>query len=210
MRRVAIVLAAAMAMLPVAAAAQTAPSPTQRLAQLRHRVEQLEAQDEIENLQATFGYYFDKGLWSDVADLFAAQGTFEYGQQGVYVGRAHIARALLLFGPQGLAPGHLNTHMQLQGIVTVAASGNTATARWRGMVQLAEPGANGIWGEGVYENSYVREGGRWKIAALHFFVTGMTDYDLGWMKSAIPMRGPSALFPPDRPPSITYRAFPGT
>lgn len=189
-----------------------APATAQTVADLatyRQRVERLEDQDAIENLQATYGYYFDKGLWTQVAALFSAGGTCEYGQRGVYVGPDRIRRALLLAGPAGPVAGHLNTHMQLQGIVTVAADGRTATGRWQGMVMQARPGDNGIWGVGLYENAYVKEGGRWKIAALHFYPVAMTDYDLGPMKSAYRMEGPSALFPPDRPPTHVYRSFPG-
>jgi hypothetical protein len=186
-----------------------AQSVEQRIAAYRHRVALLEDQDAIENLQATYGYYFDKGLWDQAADLFAADGSFEYGQRGVYIGVPHIRRAMLLFGPQGLAAGHLNNHMQLQAVITVADDGLSARARWQGMIMLAEPGQNGVWGVGVYENEYVKQNGVWKIAKLHFYVTAETDYDLGWTKSAIPMDGPSALVPPDRPPSEVYRAFPG-
>lgn len=185
--------------------AQSAPD---RLAQFRHRVERLEDHDRIELLQATYGYYFDKGLWSEVAALFSRDARFEYGQSGVYIGRERIERALLLFGPERLAPGYLNNHMQLQAVITVADDGRTATARWQGMVMLSQPGANGQWGVGVYENAYVKEGGVWKISSLHFYLTGMTDYDLGWTRSAVQMQGPSALFPPDEPPSVVYRAFP--
>ena len=98
--------------------------------------------------------------------------------------------------------------MQLQNVTVVADDGQSATARWQGIIQLAEPGANGVWGLGVYENEYVKDGGVWKISKLHFYVTGKTDYDKGWMKSLIPMEGQSALFPPDRPPTEVYRALP--
>lgn len=185
-----------------------AQSAEQRLAEYRQRVEQLEDQNAIELLQATYGYYFDKGMWGEVAALFTRNGRFEYGQRGVYVGQPRIERALLLFGPEGLAPGHLNNHMQLQAVIRVADGGQTATARWQGMVMLSEPGASGVWGVGIYENEYVKEGGVWKISSLHFYPTGMTDYDAGWMRSALPMEGPSALFPPDEPPTVVYRAFP--
>ena len=191
MRRLATVLmqagcAAAFA-LGACAPAYAAQSPEARLAAYRKRVERLEDQNAIENLQALYGYYFDKGLWNDVADLFSTSGSFEYGQRGVYIGQERIRHALLLFGPQGLAPGHLNNHMQLQAVITVAPGGKTATARWQGMVMLSEPGANGLWGLGVYENAYVK----------------------GWTKSLIPMEGQSALFPPDKPPTEIYRALPG-
>ena len=179
-----------------------------RIAAYRERVERLEDQVAIENLQAMYGYYFDKGLWTQVADLFARGGTFEYGQRGVYEGRERIARALLLFGPEGLGPARLNNHMQLQNVVAVAPDGRTGTGRWQGMVMLSEPGANAVWGVGIYENTYVKEGNTWKIASLHFYPVGFTDYDKGWAHSQLPMDGPSALFPPDRPPSEVYRALP--
>lgn len=180
-----------------------------RLASYRERVARLEDQDAVENLQATFGFYFDKGLWNDAADLFARNGTFEYGLSGVYVGRDRIRRAMLLFGPQGLTQGYLNNHMMLQPVIIVAPDGKTATGRWQGPVQLSEPGANGIWGVGIYENEYIKEGGLWKLAKLHFYPMAFTDYDKGWAKSLLPMKGQSALFPPDKPPTVVYRSMPG-
>jgi hypothetical protein len=206
-RAAALLLAIAAPTVP--AAAQGGSDAAARLAAYTHRVQLLEDQDAIENLQATFGYYFDKGLWDQAAGLFSAGGTFEYGARGVYVGAAHIRRALLLFGPQGPAAGHLNNHMQLQGVTIVAQNGRTATGRWQGMVMLADTHANGKWGVGIYENDYVKEGSVWKIAKLHFYMTALTDYDLGFTKSALPMEAQSALFPPDRPPTEAYRSFPG-
>lgn len=199
-------LAAALVLPAMPAAAQSAE---QRLAQYRERVERLEDQAAIENLQAMYGYYFDKGLWNEVADLFANNGTFEYGQRGIYRGKERIRRALLLFGPNGLAPARLNNHMQLQNVIIVAPDGRRATGRWQGMVMLGEAGQNGTWGVGIYENEYVKEGGRWKLAKLHFYPTALTDYDAGWMKSQLPMEGMSAVFPPDAPPSEVYRTLPG-
>jgi hypothetical protein len=194
------------ALLPIPAAAQDAPG--ERLAAYRERVERLEDAERIENLQALCGYFFDKGLWDDAADCFTADASFEFGQRGVYVGKPRIRRSLLLFAPEGLSNGYLNTHMMLQPVITVADDGRTATGRWQGMMQLAQPGANGTWGVGIWENAFAKEGGVWKISAAHFYVTALTDYDFGFMRSALRMDGPSALFPPDRPPSEAYRTFP--
>jgi len=188
--------------------ATAADSLQARVAAYRERVARLEDQDAIETLQATYGYYFDKGLWDQAASLFTRNGEFEYGQRGVYVTPAHIQRAMLLFGPQGLDRGYLNNHMLLQNVIIVAPDGKTATGRWQGMVMLSKPGANGVWGVGVYENTYAKEDGVWKISKLHFYVTGMTDYDQGWAKSFLPMDGQSALFPPDKPPTEVYRSLP--
>jgi hypothetical protein len=207
MKRLLSLIALPLLALAQPALAQTA-TPEQRLADFRHRVERLEDQDAIELLQATYGYYFDKGMWTEVAALFSRTGRFEYGQRGVYIGRERIQRSLLLFGPEGLSPGRLNNHMQLQAIITVADDGLTATARWQGMVMLAEPGVNGQWGVGVYENAYVKEGSVWKISSLHFYPMAQTDYDAGWMRGPTQMQGPSALFPPDEPPTEVYRSYP--
>ncbi len=56
----------------------------------------------IENLQAMYGYYIDKGQWKTAAALFSRDGTYEFGQSGVYIGNAHVERALTLMGPPGL------------------------------------------------------------------------------------------------------------
>jgi hypothetical protein len=200
---------AALCPLLVSAPAVAQSSPEARVAAYRERVARLEDQDAVENLQATFGFYFDKGLWNEASTLFARSGSFEYGLSGVYIGQDRIRRALLLFGPQGLAQGYLNNHMMLQPVIIVASDGKTATGRWQGPMQLSEPGANGVWGVGIYENEYVKEGGVWKFAKFHFYPTALTDYDKGWARSLLPMKGQSALFPPDKPPTVVYRTMPG-
>jgi len=202
--------AAALTLSPVLVAtpavAQTVES---RLAAYRERVDRLEDQAAIENLQTTFGFYFDKGLWDEASSLFSRTGSFEYEQRGVYKGPARIERAMLLLGPQGLGTGYLHNHMMLQNVIIVADGGRTATGRWQGPVQLSKPNSNGVWAVGIYENEYVKEGGVWKISKFHFYLTAKTDYDQGWGKSQLPMEGPSALFPPDSPPSEVYRSMPG-
>ncbi|MGX7894631.1 nuclear transport factor 2 family protein [Tsuneonella sp. HG222] len=179
-----------------------------RITGAANRLARLEDQSAIENLQAMYGYYFDKGMWSEAAGLFSRNGSFEYGMRGIYRGQARIERAMLLFGPEGLAPGKLNNHMLLQNVVQVAPDGRTATGRWQGMVMLGEANHNGVWGVGIYENTYVKEGNRWKIDSLHFYPVAMADYDAGFMRGALPLEGVSALFPPDAPPSENYRSFP--
>ncbi|HEU4627380.1 MAG TPA: nuclear transport factor 2 family protein [Steroidobacteraceae bacterium] len=171
--------------------------------------QRLQSEDEIENLQGIYGYYFDKNLWSEVAALFTAGATFEYGQRGVYVGRAHIEQALKLFGPPGPQRGWLNNAFQLQPVIHVSDDGRTAKGRWESIMQLARPNSGGQWGLGVYENEYALEGGRWKISKLHFYVTALADYDLMWSKGPQSLEGPSAILPPDRPPTEIYRSLPG-
>jgi len=64
-------LGAGLAGQAVAATNPTVAKLEARLAEYRHRVELLKDKDAVENLQAAYGFYFDKSLWRDVSDLFA-------------------------------------------------------------------------------------------------------------------------------------------
>jgi hypothetical protein len=161
----------------------------------------------IENLQAMYGYYIDKGQWKKAAALFSSKGTYEFGQSGVYIGRAHVERGLSLMGPQGLEEGQLNNYVTVQPIIHVSEDNRTAKARWRSDVQLARAG-KGEWGGGVYENECVNDNGTWKFSKLHYYVTFWGDYEQGWAAKPIPMDPPSTTVPPDQPPTLVYQSFP--
>ena len=179
-----------------------------RLGALEPEVAQLTAENAVLNLQNAYGYYVDRKLWDDVADLFADGGTMEIGQSGVYVGRKSIRRGLEQFGPAGLRDGEINDYILMQPIVTVASDGASAKARgvYLGMTGIAGVGAQ--WREGIYENEFVCDGGVWKIAALHVYPRLVTDYDKGWALDAEPVNQQSKAFPPDRPPTSAYESYP--
>ncbi len=161
----------------------------------------------IENLQAMYGYYVDKGQWAPAAALFATDGTWEFGQSGVYVGAASVERGLSLAGPQGLEPGQLNNYVMVQPVIHVSEDNRTAKARWRNDVLLSRAG-QGRWGGGVYENEYVNDNGTWKFKTLHYHVTFWGDYAQGPSAQPYPMDPPSRANPPDRPPTVVYQSFP--
>lgn len=161
----------------------------------------------IENLQAMYGYYFDKGQWKQAAALFAKDGTWEFGQSGVYVGAPRVEQALALIGAQGLESGQLNNYVMVQPVIHIADDNRTAKARWRNDVQLSRAGL-GRWGGGVYENEYVNDNGTWKFSRLHYHVTFWGDYALGIAAKPYPMDPPSTTLPPDRPPTVVYQSFP--
>ncbi|MEI9963953.1 MAG: nuclear transport factor 2 family protein [Caulobacteraceae bacterium] len=181
---------------------------------LSAEVDQLEGARAVRKLQRAFGYYVDRGLWDEAADLFADDGTIEVGMDGVYVGKARIREYLQREGggKEGLAYGQLNEHLQLQPKVDVAADGLTAKGRWRELEMLGHFGQDAFWGDGIEENAYVKEGGVWKIKSLHLYVNFVAPYEGGWarMKRApADWRTDAAkAFPPDRPPTATYRPFP--
>ena len=102
-------------------------APAARLAGLAQRVQRLQDETAVQNLQHSYGYYMDRKLWDDVADLFADDGSWEVGRQGVYVGRAHIRRALEgYYGAPALRQGELFDHILMAPVVTVAPDGRSA------------------------------------------------------------------------------------
>ena len=208
--------------LPEAPRATTPPTLTtlaERMADLAARGRRLSDEIEVTNLQHAYGYYVDRKMWDDVADLFVNDGTMEIGLQGVYAGRTSIRRGLNTFGPAGITAGEINDHVHLQTIVTVSPDGRTARARGTdiGMtgpptpVGLGEAGTTGrraLWSQSIYENEFVKQGGVWKFKTMHVYPRFIVDAEKGWAKDAQPAPGPSREFPPDRPSTQTYEIYP--
>jgi hypothetical protein len=160
----------------------------------------------IANLQAAYGYYVDKMRWDDVADLFARDATLEIAGRGVFVGQDRIRAYMHALGE--LTYGTLFNHMQLQPVIHVAAGGATAQARWRTLMQVGHLGKEARWGEGTYENEYVKENGVWKIKRLHSYITFYVEYDQGWNKGAVPLPKHLQNLQPDAEATVKYGAFP--
>jgi hypothetical protein len=175
-----------------------------QLADLVGRAQRLSDEIEVTNLQHSYGYYLDRKMWDDVADLFATDGTMEIGLQGVYVGPKSIRRGL---GQAGLVEGELNDHVHLQTIVTVMPDG-TARARGTDIGMTGTTGGKALWTQSIYENEFVKQGGVWKFKAMHVYPRFIVDAEQGWGKDAQPAPGPSKEFPPDRPPTESYEIFP--
>jgi hypothetical protein len=200
------------------AASMATPAAAQdvdrEIAALTLRVERLEGTRAVKKLQRAFGYYVDRGLWGDAADLFADDGTIEIGADGVYVGRERIREYLrrLHGGQEGLIYGQLNEWVTLQPAISVAADATSATARWRDLGMTGQYKRHAEWTDGIYENTYVREGGVWKIKTLRLYVNFVAPYERGWARlqpgEGVTQSEASKAFPPDRPPSSTPAPFP--
>lgn len=168
----------------------------------------LEDVDAIENLQNAYGFYRNKWQWDDAAKLFAANGTREIAQRGVYVGRDHVRRSFELEGPAGLHQGEVAEHFLYQHVIHVDEDGRTARARVRELTFAGGYGKKAEVGGEVAENVFVKEGGVWKIQSEHQYTTFWADYAKGWSQGAVPIAGPSLEIPADRPPTQVYAAFP--
>ena len=184
-----------------------------RIASLEHRKTLVADVTAIERLQAAYGYYYDEGLWDDAASLFADDGTIELGLDGVYAGKARVREYLYALGGgrSGLRDGRLNEHLQVMPVVTLAPDGLTAKARWRAIALEGNFAGDAFWGEGPYENEYVKDNGVWKIKTLHWYQALYVPYAGGWQTNADPTRGKRVTtLTPDRPPSVEYKTWPDT
>lgn len=199
----------------VPAAAFDAPVPAtqnrtanERTVAVARRIARLEDETAVQNLQHAFGYYLDRKLYDDVADLFTANGTYEVARAGVFAGPARIRQALEAQNGAGpIRYGELFDHLQLQTVVTVDASGLRAAARTTQLGMLGRNGEYARWTVGTYENEFVKEGGIWKMAAVRFYPRLVTDYDLGWARDAQPAPTTASLAP-DRQPTQAFAGYP--
>lgn len=172
---------------PIPAAEGPAPASGASLTGLASRIQALNAEDQVRNLQAAYGYYADRKMWSDVTDLFADDGVVEEGGRGVWKGKTGIRRWLASIGPEGLAHGEVNDRPQFDVTVEIAPGGNEASARGIELGMLGEADEEqASWEVAAFRNRFVREAGVWKIKEMRRFPLFKSDYYLGWGKSRLP------------------------
>ena len=185
--------------IPIPPPAGAAPPSKASLAQLEQRIAVMNAEDDVRNLQASYGYYVNRRMWDDVTDLFAADGVYEVGGVGVYAGPAGVRKALERMGTAGLTHGVLNDRLQFDTVVTIAAGGHEAHARGieLGMLGEADKG-EAYWEVNVFANRFVKEGGIWKIREMRVFPVLRSDYHQGWGKSRLVEQPQAGALAPDR------------
>jgi hypothetical protein len=186
-----------------------------KIALLEQRKTALQDINDIKRLQRAYGYYLDAAMWDQVTDLFAENGTVEFGLDGVYRGKERVRQYFYALGggKTGLSPGQVSESFQLMPVIDLAPDGRTAKGTWRAVILTGQLGTNAFWGEGPYENEYVKESGVWKISTLHWFQTLMVPYSGGgWTKQKDVNGGKyvSGRLPPDSPPTVPYETWPAT
>jgi hypothetical protein len=182
-----------------------AQSAEDKLDALDKRITRLEDLNAIERLQKAYGYFVDKGQWTQLSELFADDATLEIGGKGLFLGKAQVLNYMhSAFGPDGAKEGLLAQHMQFQPIVDVSPDGKTGWVRSRAFVM-----SNAGWGLPLYENEY-RKGadGVWRISRLSGPFTMYTSWE-GWGKNALNNTWPDKFEPPpDLPPTTVYLTYP--
>jgi hypothetical protein len=182
--------------------------PQAELSSLQQRLSHLQDEAAITRLQHQYGYYLDEHNWSALVALFADQGTFETDQQGVYIGRSSIRQALNQFGAEAEMNGVIDEHILFQPYVSIAPDGQSAKVRVDQLGMQGRQGESARWTQGIYENTFVKENGEWRIQSLHYYPRLITDYAKGWADDAQAAPGPNAEYPADAPATESYRIFP--
>ena len=99
--------------------------------------------------------------------------------------------------------------MQDQPVIDVASDGQTAQMRSRAFSMMGNYGKNGTWMGGIYENTYVKLDGIWRIKSDHVVNTYFAPYDVGWKDlAARDAPGITASNPPDAPPTVHFEMYP--
>ncbi len=176
----------------VAVAADTGDSA--RLARLEARVQAAEDVSALKRLQRTYGYFVDKGLWTDLADYFTDDAVANY-PAGTFIGKASIRQHLyrnvgnVPVGTVGLGENRLYNHMNIQPVVNLDPGGTTAHGRWRAFATFGSVGGGATWAEGIYEMTYTKKNGVWKISKLDYHSGFGAPYATGWVPPAAPAPG---------------------
>ena len=193
--------------IPIPPAPGLAPRSGTSLAALAGRVAALNDEDDVRNLQHAYGYYVDRRMWDDVADLFSADGVIDIAGAGRFKGPAGIRKALERMGPAGLAPGDLNDRPQFDTIVRIAPGGGQAFARGTELAMLSHAGRGG-WEISVFRTRFVQQAGIWKISEMRLQPLVKADYATGWGRGAARPRLPD--LPSARPVAIPGRTLDDT
>ncbi len=167
-----------------------------QLAALTKRVTICEDEQSVRKLHHLYGYLIDKCLYREVVDLFTEDCEVHFFG-GIYKGKAGAARLYIerfqknfTHGNNGPIDGFLLDHPQHQDVVDIQPDGVTALARFRCTMQAGRhkdyTGDNPMqsvrqwWEGGIYENTYKKVDGVWRIHILDYAPQWHADYETGW------------------------------
>ncbi|KAH6663480.1 hypothetical protein B0J14DRAFT_256881 [Halenospora varia] len=167
---------------PVPEPVGEAPVTMASVEDLEKRVERMNDEDEVRNLQHAYGYYVDRRMWSDVVDLFVSNSTAKIDGLGTYAGSSGVRQAMeKRDGPEGLTQGFLNDRPIFDTIVEVLPGGQEAIARGLEVGMLGNANVHvGTWEFSVFRNRFVKDNGVWKMKELDITPLVAANYSTGW------------------------------
>lgn len=160
-------------------------SKTPTLEELEKRIRRLRDVEEVEQLMARYAQACDDTYNLDrLMPLFADKPAMNFPTIGRYEGTDAIRRFWETAPTMNVRP----LHFMLNPMVDVADDGRTARGSWylweestQTNPETGEPEA--VWIGGVYDNSFVLEGDRWKIKEINLRFEFLSPYVDGWQKT---------------------------
>jgi SnoaL-like protein len=172
--------------IPIPDPVGAAPASKATLGELEERTAVMIDEGLVRNLQAAYGYYVNRRMWDDVTDLFAPEGIYELGGNGLYTGQAGVRKAHERMGAAGLTDGVLNDRLQFDTVVQLAPGRREAQVRGIELGLLGDvDSGKAFWEVSVYDNRFVKEGGIWKVREMRVFPVFRSTYSEGWGKSRL-------------------------
>jgi hypothetical protein len=141
--------------------------------------------EEIKKLQRAYGYYLEHWMAKEIIDLFSdgpdVALVFPWNE-GTYLGKAGVKR--YYEGRFKPGPEFFHQLMQLCPIIDISPDGLTARGRWYGFGAVSSPRGKGVSQSvmnGIYENEYAKENGKWKIKKICWALNYMARPGKGWV-----------------------------
>ncbi len=156
---------------------------------------------EVENLQGALGYYAEKSLWADMAQLFTEDGALAIDTASLTRPRSHPHRPARR-GSRRPRTGALDSQLQLQPVIHVAADGRTARMRSRVLRLSRGPSGRPMWGSDIVESELQKHDGTWRYRRVHVHRMWNVAFKGGW---ATPVADASQRFPSRFTPPFHYR-----
>lgn len=167
-----------------------------RLADLEKRLTVREDELDIRKLQHLYGYLIDKCMYNETVDLWTDDGEVRFfggvwkGKEGVRRLYVHRFQSRFTYGNNGPIDGFLLDHPQMQDIINIQPDGVTALGRARSMMQAGRHKdyegdaphlkARQWWEGGIYENTYKKVDGVWRMHILNYMPIWHADFEHGW------------------------------
>jgi len=168
------------------------------------RIARLEDHREICNLQGRYNHYLATGQIVEKLPLMFAFKTpgvkAEMCDSGLWEGPEGVIRLFQHMGAKYHMKGALFVHMLLTPVVEVNRDGTSARGMWNSFgtnTFIARTGSlEAMWQLGKYDNTFVKEDGRWKFLEFKWYVVFRTPYQDGWVKTPLVESLHEPGFPP--------------
>jgi hypothetical protein len=146
---------------------------------LEARIARLEAFRDICNVQGRYNHYLATGQLADKAhELFAMKTPglkAEMADSGLWEGPEAVGKLFQHLGTKYNMLGALFVHALLTPVLEVNADATRARGMWNSLgmnTYVANSGSlDAMWQLGKYDNTFVKEDGRWKILEFRWYVS---------------------------------------